>query len=66
VGSDGANSTIRNLTVPDAESLDFGGDYVGLTINIDHGIPVQEMAVFYDTSPADFVLSRQRRIRWRW
>jgi 2-polyprenyl-6-methoxyphenol hydroxylase-like FAD-dependent oxidoreductase len=47
VGADGANSTVRRLAMPDTESVDCGGVYVGMTIKTDHGLMVQEVAAYF-------------------
>jgi 2-polyprenyl-6-methoxyphenol hydroxylase-like FAD-dependent oxidoreductase len=43
VGADGANSEVRQMVMPQVEFLDFGGVYIGMTIKVDHGLPVSEV-----------------------
>ena len=42
IGADGVNSEVRKLVMPDIPFLDFGGVYVGMTIKVDHGLPVSD------------------------
>jgi 2-polyprenyl-6-methoxyphenol hydroxylase-like FAD-dependent oxidoreductase len=47
VGADGANSAVRRMAFPDVDAVDFGGDYVGMTVNTDHGLPLGELRAYY-------------------
>jgi 2-polyprenyl-6-methoxyphenol hydroxylase-like FAD-dependent oxidoreductase len=47
VGADGVNSEVRRLVAPEVAFRDFGGDYVGVGVTVDHGQSPEDGQAFW-------------------
>ncbi len=63
IGADGANSAVRRLVLPHVEVIDCGGLYAGMTIRVEHGLPIDEIATFYGLAQLIAILSGGCRVR---